>query len=129
MDSTFATVVNCMDGRVQAPVRSYLTERFDVDFVDTITEAGMVKYLSGRTDAPHCDSTLASIEISTSLHDSRQIAVVAHDGCLGNPESPEVQFRQLREAVAFLKGQFPDCEIVGLWVDASLTVHEMESIP
>ncbi|HOP76783.1 MAG TPA: hypothetical protein PLD05_04790 [Thermogutta sp.] len=37
---SFATVVNCMDGRTQGPVISYLKERFGVDYVDNSTEAG-----------------------------------------------------------------------------------------
>ena len=36
----FCTAVNCMDGRVQLPVTSYLQERFNVEHVDSITEPG-----------------------------------------------------------------------------------------
>ncbi len=36
----FGTVINCMDGRVQLPVIAYLQKRFNVTYVDTITEAG-----------------------------------------------------------------------------------------
>ena len=37
---SFCTVVNCMDGRVQLPVIRYLQERFEVPYVDSITEVG-----------------------------------------------------------------------------------------
>ena len=36
----FYTVINCMDGRVQLPVIKYLQKRFNVEYVDSITEAG-----------------------------------------------------------------------------------------
>jgi len=38
---TFITTVNCMDGRVQIPVNKY-----NADYVDTITEAGPNKILA-----------------------------------------------------------------------------------
>ena len=33
---TFATAINCMDGRVQIPVIEYLKKEFKVDYVDMI---------------------------------------------------------------------------------------------
>ena len=37
---SFYTTINCMDGRVQLPVISYLMERFGVQYVDAITGPG-----------------------------------------------------------------------------------------
>ncbi len=37
---TFATAINCMDGRVQLPVIAYLKSKYVVDYVDAITEPG-----------------------------------------------------------------------------------------
>jgi hypothetical protein len=42
----FCTVINCMDGRVQLPVNKYLQKRFNVAYVDSITEAGPVRIIS-----------------------------------------------------------------------------------
>jgi len=37
---SFYTAINCMDGRVQLPVITYLQKRFGVEHVDSITAAG-----------------------------------------------------------------------------------------
>ena len=42
----FCTVINCMDGRVQLPVIDRLQDRYKVNYVDSITEAGPVRVLS-----------------------------------------------------------------------------------
>jgi len=45
----FCTVINCIDGRIQLPVIEYLKIRFNVEYVDTITEAGPNLILSENT--------------------------------------------------------------------------------
>ena len=124
MRGTFATVLNCMDGRVQVPVVLHLLDRFGVDYIDTITEAGMVRYLSDEMESPQTESTLHSILISIEKHGSRQIAIVAHDDCANNPIPAEMQQDQVRVSVRRLKDHFPQCEILGLWVDADFQVQE-----
>ena len=47
---SFCTVVNCMDGRTQSPVNDHLRNRNQVEYVDTITEAGPVKALAEGLD-------------------------------------------------------------------------------
>jgi hypothetical protein len=37
---SYCTAINCMDGRVQLPTTAFQKERFNVDHVDMITEAG-----------------------------------------------------------------------------------------
>ena len=45
--SSVCTVVNCIDGRgVQLPVIQYLTRRFDVEFVDIVSDTGPVGVLA-----------------------------------------------------------------------------------
>ena len=124
---TFATALNCMDGRVQLPVNQAVAALFDVTHVDTITEAGIVKFLSDQTDSPQTEAALTSIAISIERHGSRQIAVVAHADCTGNPIPPEQQQLQIRMAVVYLKENFSQCEVLGLWVDDMWQVHEIVS--
>lgn len=112
----FATAVNCIDGRVQLPVLEAVRSAFDVSYVDSITEGGIVKYLSDETKSEQTKSILARIEISTGQHGSRAIAVAAHHDCAGNPVDDENQKAQLHQAVEFLKTQFPACNVIGLWV-------------
>ncbi len=114
---TFATVLNCMDGRIQVPVNEAVRAEFGVTYVDTITEAGMVRFLSDEPDTPATEAALSSVRISLDAHGSRAIAVVAHYDCAGNPCDEQTQRGQLDRAVSFLRHQFPECRIVGLWVD------------
>ena len=125
MRGSFATVLNCMDGRVQVPVILYLVDRFGVEYIDTITEAGMVRYLSDDIESPQTESTLHSILISIEKHGSRKIAIVAHHDCSGNPVPPERQQDQVRVSVRRLKEHFPQCEILGLWVDEDFQVQNI----
>ena len=125
MRGSFATVLNCMDGRVQVPVTLHLLDRFGVDYIDTITEAGMVRYLSDEMESPQTESTLHSILISIEKHGSRQIAIVAHDDCANNPIPAEMQQDQVRVSMRRLNQHFPHCQILGLWVDEDLQVMEL----
>lgn len=43
---TFATAINCMDGRTQLAVTAFMKSRYGVDFVDMITEPGPVRALA-----------------------------------------------------------------------------------
>ena len=116
LQRTFATVLNCMDGRVQLGVNRVVREVFGVDYVDTITEAGIVKFVSDRTDAPEAKAAIGSVRVSMEAHGSRGVAVAAHHDCAGNPCDDEVQIEQLRRAVAYLQANFPTMRVVGLWV-------------
>jgi hypothetical protein len=46
---SFYTTINCMDGRVQFPVISYLMERFVVRYVDVIAPARLVHCIGQST--------------------------------------------------------------------------------
>ncbi|MDP6962858.1 MAG: hypothetical protein QGF46_01690 [Planctomycetota bacterium] len=118
---SFATAINCIDGRVQLSVNEYLRQRFGVSFVDTITEAGPVGML--------CNGLPKNVEhdvnISVSAHDSSQIAVVAHEGCAGNPTSDQHQHEQCLEAAANLRIAFDECEVIALWATLDGKVVEL----
>ena len=116
MSFTFATALNCMDGRVQLPVNEAVRSTFGVSCVDTITGAGIVRLLSDETDAPEIATVLSNIRVSLEKHGSRGIAVAAHHDCAGNPRNEQSQKEQLARAVGFLEEQFPGCRIVGMWV-------------
>ncbi len=128
-DTTFATALNCMDGRVQLPVNEAVRSIFDVTCVDTITEAGIVNFLSDETDAPETQVALANIQISLDKHGSKGIAIAAHDDCAGNPQSEQMQKEQLQRAVSFLRSHFPTTKIVGLWLGLDWKVQTVVSTP
>jgi carbonic anhydrase len=123
--SKFCTAVNCMDGRVQIPVIRYLQERFGAEYVDTITEPGPNRILAEADDSEMVQSILRRVHISVEKHASLGIAVVGHYDCAGNPAPEEVQKMHLQKAVERLRKHFAQ-PVIGLWVDASWRVHEIE---
>ena len=120
---SFCTVVNCMDGRVQLPVIRYLQERFEVPYVDSITEAGPVRSLAEPVDQAVSESILRRVAVSRK-HGSK---VVAHDDCAGNPEDETTQRRQLEEAVDFIAGRLPETLVLGLWLSRDWSVFQVTS--
>ena len=122
---SFYTAVNCMDGRAQLPVIKYLSNRFKADFIDSVTEAGAVQYLSERTASQQTKSILRRTDISITKHKSKGIAVIAHHDCAGNPVDDETQIAQLTPAVNFLAQHYPDAEITGLWLDSNFQVKQI----
>jgi hypothetical protein len=125
----FATVLNCMDGRVQRSVNEVVRDLFQVHYVDTITEAGIVKFLSEETQSAQTEATLASIRISLECHGSRAIAVAAHHNCAGNPREEGDQKAQLQAAVRFLSKRFENCRIAAVWVGDTWNASVLENLP
>jgi len=121
----FCTVVNCMDGRVQVPVLEYLRKRFNVTYVDMITEPGPNKILSNLSESYAVKSIFKRIHISIGKHNSIGIAVVGHYDCAGNPNPKEQQNIQTLKAVNAIKKRFGNMEIIGLWVDENRKVNEI----
>ncbi|MFT7516309.1 MAG: carbonic anhydrase [Myxococcota bacterium] len=118
---SFATVINCIDGRFQTSVNTFLRQRFDVSFIDTITEAGPVALLSDRLP----ENVVHDINISINAHASQQIAVVAHEGCAGNPVADDKQQAQCLEAAIKLRAEFANCKVIALWATLDGAVAEL----
>lgn len=119
----FATCLNCIDGRVQLPVLSWIKDNYNIPFVDMITEPGIVNIFSEDNtygNSSLFESILEKVKISLNIHDSNIIFLVGHDDCAGNPESPQVQENQIKKSVRNLKNIInkinPSCEVIGLWV-------------
>ncbi len=122
---SFYTVINCMDGRVQLPVINYLIKRFQVQYVDSITEPGPIRILSEDNDKETVASILKRLQISIERHNSKGVAIVGHYDCAGNPVAKDEQLKQLRKARSILKQNFPDLEPLMLWVDKNWQVHQV----
>lgn len=120
----YTTAITCMDGRIQLAVNEAMRSMYDAPYVDTITEAGVVRYLADELEETHeTQAVLMSIRVSVDLHGSRSIAIVAHDDCAGNPISNDAQKAQLAKAVAFVRGHFPQCLVAGLWLGMDWVVQ------
>ena len=122
---TFATALNCMDGRVQLPVITWVKENYSVDVVDAITEAGMDGILSDLSKPLSAD-LLNKIDVSLNLHDSNLICIVGHHDCGGNPVDEATHKKQICGSVARLKNRNlkKNISIIGLWVDENWIVHK-----
>jgi hypothetical protein len=102
-----------------------MKERFGVQYVDLVTEPGVVAVLAGEPDSQRSALIFSKVDVSVGKHFPKAIAVVAHDDCAGNPVSKSDQMKQLAESYRHLKARYPDKMILALWVDAEWTVHEV----
>ena len=125
-DKKFATAVNCMDGRTQAPVAEWMKANFKVDYVDVVTEPGPIKILAEFRDIPLIAGIKKRVEISIERHRSRAVAVVGHFDCAGKPVDKNTQLVQIAEAVKRVKSWGLNIRVVGLWVDEDWKVHKVE---
>lgn len=121
----FCTAINCIDGRIQIPVINYLQKRFEAPWVDTITEPGPILVLTEQKAQDTIRSIYDRVSISKDVHFSGQMAVVGHHDCARNPQPAEVQHGQIKESVAILKENYPDMEVIGLYVDHNWEVQEI----
>ena len=126
---SFATAINCMDGRVQEPVIDWIRRLYAVDYVDMITAPGPEHTIAEGKDQALLDTIKRCIEISVTRHNSRLIVVVGHHDCAGNPAGKETQFDQIRTAARTLETWNFGVEVIGLWVDENREVHLVPGEP
>jgi hypothetical protein len=119
---TFATAINCMDGRVQIPTNNWMKTKFNVDYIDTITEPGPNKILAENQDSLYIDSIKRRVEISVNKHGSKTIAILGHHDCAGNPVDKATQIAQIKASIATIKSWGFPVDVLGLWVDENWTV-------
>ncbi len=122
---TFATCLNCIDGRVQLPAIQWITEKYNVKYVDMITEAGMDGFLADENSDIH--EILKNVEVSISGHGSENIFVVGHYDCAANPVDDLTHKKQINTAVKRIKNIFPDLNVIGLWIDENFTAQKNNS--
>ena len=121
---SFATAINCIDGRTQIPVAQWMKANLAVEFVDMITEPGADKavaegYLQFR------ETLRSKVMVSVNAHGSRVVAIVAHHDCAGNQVSREDHLLMLRKGVETVKGWNAPVRVLGLWVNSSWQVEKI----
>ena len=114
-----------MDGRTQLPVIQYLQRRFNVVYVDMITEAGPNRILAESKPPERVKAIRKRTAISVTAHGSAVIAVVGHVDCAGNPVSDEEQWAHLKQAVIRIRQWYPELTVLALWVDDQWRVREI----
>lgn len=123
---SFCAVINCMDGRTQLPVIHFLMQRFNVQYVDMLTDAGPLGILANDPDSPRSQAFFERVNTVIHAHDVKELAIAGHWDCRGNPVPKEKQLEQQRAVVQRFREHFPQLTIIGLWVDEAEQVQEIE---
>ena len=121
----FATSIHCMDGRIQEPLIHFIKSKYNINYIDTITEPGPCKILSQNIENTLIDSIDNRISISLNKHGSKIIFISGHHDCAGNPVSDDIQIQQIIECEKILLSKYPDIKIVKLWIDEQWNVKEL----
>ncbi|MGB2600195.1 MAG: carbonic anhydrase [Candidatus Omnitrophota bacterium] len=117
MKKSFATAINCIDGRAQKPVTEFAIRKFKVDYVDLITEPGPDKVLSENKALDIIGSIKRCTLISVEKHKSKIVIIAGHHDCAANPVEEEEHYRQIKEAVKNIKEWNLEVDVYGVWVD------------
>lgn len=113
---TFGTAINCIDGRLQAPVAEWVRAHFGVQYVDTVTVPGPDGVLT--QGAPEANRLIRDyVRVSQEAHASGVLAVAGHFGCAGYSVSPPEHIAAIRAAAAIAASWGLPMRVIGLWVN------------
>ena len=114
-DSSFGTAINCIDGRVQAPVAEWVRARFGVQYVDVVTAPGPDGVLTRGT--PEANRLIREyVRVSQEAHASVVLAIAGHFGCAGYPVPPDEHIAAIRAATRIAASWGLPMRVIGLWV-------------
>jgi len=122
---SFATAINCIDGRVQQPVTEYLKWRLGVAYIDLITQPGPDVVLAQMIDYEAIRSIKKRVGVSIQQHGSQHIAVIGHHDCRGNPVDAGTHHSHIQSAIQSVRIWYRDVEVFGLWINESWEVEEL----
>jgi hypothetical protein len=124
--ATFGTAINCIDGRVQIPVITWMRDTLSLDYVDLITRPGADGVLA--TDPGLAEQVIRPpVELSVTRHASPIVAVVGHYDCLANAVDEEQHRANLSSAVATLQSWHLDVKLMALWVNQAWQVEVIKT--
>lgn len=121
---SFVTAINCMDGRTQEPTINWAKKEFNVDYVDAITEAGPDKILADDS-GDLVESIKNRVLISVEKHGSKNIIMISHHDCAGNPISKEEHLAHLEKSVNLIASWNLGVNIIGVWIDENWKVNKI----
>ena len=116
MEHTFATAINCIDGRVQESVIGFVKREIVADYVDLVTEPGPDKILSENKQANIIESIKNRVTISLEKDQSKTVVVVGHYDCAANSVDVGEHHKQIKEAVETIKSWNFEVSVYGIWV-------------
>ncbi|MEM3089507.1 MAG: hypothetical protein QXY22_02960, partial [Candidatus Nitrosotenuis sp.] len=114
--------ISCMDGRIQLPIIHWLQEKYNVDFVDTITEPGIDKLFS---NSAKMEEIKAKVSISVNKHGSKLILVSGHHDCAGNPVSKNEHVSHIKNTVKIVESWKLPVKIIGAWVNDDWEIERL----
>jgi hypothetical protein len=116
-DETFFTVVGCMDGRVQEPVAEFGEDKFDAEYADTITEAGIVGLIAANPKPEFVENFKFKLLVSIDKHHSKGVVVDGHQECAGNPVDDAKHIEDIKKSIEFISMLIEDkVPVVGVFV-------------
>lgn len=121
----FATCLNCIDGRTQLSVLSWITGNYGYEYVDLITEPGIAGKLAYDVCTASC--IIDKAQLSCTCHGSKHIFIAGHHDCAiyeGNDRRHRVD---LSVALKRVEELFPQLRVTGLWVNEHGAVEEVTS--
>ncbi len=115
-----------MDGRIQEPIRKWITEKFNVQHVDVVTQPGVDGVLVGK-DGPRIELIKHMVAISVNAHGSSTIVISGHYDCAGHPVSDEQHIQDIKKAVSVVKSweNMSGKEVIGIWVNDDWQVEQV----
>jgi len=127
-DQKFVVCLNCIDGRTQLPVINFLKQKYNCDYVDMITEPGIVKVVSDEKSNATFDTIKEKLKISIDKHQAKAIAVASHYDCAANGAEEKIHREQIQKAAQRLSKQF-NLPTIGLWLNDKFAVEEIVTTP
>ena len=123
----FATSVACMDGRIQVPLRAWITSRFGPHYIDTVTQPGIDGVLAGNTNLGDVGLAQRMAAISVGAHNSRMVVVSGHHDCAGNPVSQGQHILDIKSALKTIKSwaEMDGVKVIGVWVNKDWDVEQV----
>jgi len=126
MNFRFGTAINCIDGRTQEPVISFMKQKYDIDGVDMVTFPGVDGIISSRENLDEIELLRRAVSISIEKHHSHIIAVIGHFDCAGNPGDKEHHYAHIRMGVRKVLSWNFDAQVAGYYVNDKQQIEEVK---
>ena len=123
----FATIVSCMDGRIQKPLRDFAIKKFVVTYVDAITDrGGLLRSLSEEKNETYLSNMIENIQVSLTSHKSKGIVIAGHKHCAGYPISDDQKKKEVLYAADLIRNSIPGVEVVPVFVSEDDPLWKVE---
>lgn len=120
---TFATVINCIDGREKQPIMNWMQNNLHVNYVDQITEPGADKVVAFGTPE-QLEAIKQKVLISVNAHHSQTVAIAGHHNCAANPTTDEEHRAHVLRAMDVIASWgLPIQRIIGFWVNSDWQIE------